>query len=262
MSHLKKLSDRLIKPALPSVQPIILLNSHLQSLLLERPSHRFPSISKVIKEFQIPSLISTASFHGLASLSARQIGFNTSAFVIHKGLEPDKWTGYKGNFYDYTVYINPTVLNVKTDTNSAFEQCPSIPNVMTQVERFNEVTVEFMNFDGEYVQENLKNFQARVFMHENDHVEGFLMTNFSVSFGRISVIDQGKNKKLLAAVKEMKQKIEDEIKKYEKIVQGQQTQNLDVSNICFERVVLNQSFEQEFRDLIEVAITEDTMSSK
>lgn len=262
MSHLKKLSDRLVKPAVPSVQPIILLNTHLQSLLLERPSYRFPSISKAAKEFQIPSLISTASFHGLASLSASQIGFNTSAFVIHKSLEPDKWTGYKGNFYDYSVYINPTVLNVKADTNSAFEQCPSIPNVVTQVERYNEVAVEFINFDGEYVQENLKDFKARVFMHENDHVEGFLMTDFSVSFGRIFVIDQGKNKKLVAAVKEMKQKIADEVEKYEQIAQGQETQNSDMANICFERVVLNQSFEQEFRDVIEMAITEDTLPSK
>ena len=131
MSHLKKLSDRIGKLPISSAKPIEILGIS-KSQVLEFPANRPLSISKQIREYQIPSLLLSASKYGLCSLSANQIGFNLAAFVIHKNLEDNKWTNYESTPKDYEVYINPLVTHIQGELCSGFEECPSVQNVFIQ----------------------------------------------------------------------------------------------------------------------------------
>ena len=76
---------------------------------------------------------------------------------------------------------------------SGKEECISIPYLVANIERHNKINVEYLNLQGEYVQEDLEGFHARVFMHEYDHLDGVLMTSFSVNFGSLEVKDSEHN---------------------------------------------------------------------
>ena len=57
------------------------------------------------------------------------------------------------------------------------EGCLSIPGKFTWIERPSKVRVKFQTVEGEYKYWCLHKMDARVFLHEYDHLEGILMTD-------------------------------------------------------------------------------------
>lgn len=260
MSHLKKLSDVLKKVRSPAVQDIRVLGKDPQ-LIIDRPCFRPASISKNLKDLIIPSLLMTASRYGLCSLSANQIGFNMSAFVIHKSLENDKWSKYESSVKDFDIYLNPIILETNKDIESGFEYCPSLPYIATQVERSTKIIIQYMNFEGEYIEEELNDFKARIAQHETDHVTGFPMSSFSVSFGRIHILDKEKIPTLGKILVDFKEHFEVAIEKYEKYIEkyiGEPKEERVRTHKDFvERVVVDSELEKELGDAIKFAYNED-----
>jgi peptide deformylase len=73
--------------------------------------------------------------------------------------------------------INPEFLSRSVATNSGEEGCLSLPGQWGQVERFNEVTIRYLDPDGKDHVEKLSGFNARVVQHEIDHLDGILFTD-------------------------------------------------------------------------------------
>ena len=206
MSHLKKLSERLGYQLVPRILPITTLQS-LTNSLLESYSFRPISISQSMKTFFIPSLLMSVSHYGLCSLSANQLLLNFGAFAMHKELENGKWTNYQSSMDHYQVYISPKVLAVNDPMAAGIEECPSVPHLFTKIERHHSIKVEYMDVNGEYVEEEMEGFKARVFMHEIDHLDGLLMSSFTVNAGEIFVKEPEKWKELKRVVEEWKEKL-------------------------------------------------------
>jgi peptide deformylase len=256
MSHLKKLSDRLKKDFLVQAKPVSIIGVS-KSMTLESPAYRYVSITRTMRDYQIPTLKLSASHLGLVSLSGNQIGFSTSMFVINKNLEQDKWTNYRSQPEDYEVYINPLVNSVSSDFNSGLEECPSVPNILAQIERNDSIDVEYIHVDHGYIQENIDGFKARVFMHEVDHLWGFLISSFTVSSGRLIVKDKLKNPEVAKFLEENRERFEkwaDDIEaKYIKISKNAKS---DDRSYC-EREVIDHELEEEFNFSIVEAYFED-----
>lgn len=70
--------------------------------------------------------------------------------------------------------INPEILEVSLERDSGEEGCLSIPEIYEKVERPVWIMVEYQDLNGEVQKETLKGFSARVFLHENDHLNGIL----------------------------------------------------------------------------------------
>lgn len=263
MSHLKKLSDVLKKLKTPKAHEIIRLGNSLDQL--EYKAFRHTSISKLMKSYQIPSLILSAKAQGLASLSSNQIKIDTSVFVMHSNLEPNKWRGYSTTDSDYKVYINPLILEASEDLISGLEECPSLPLLVTQVDRNSSIKVEYMNLEGEYIQEELKDFPAQVFQHEVDHLNGILMTNFSVSFGRIHSINPEITKNIMMVLEEFRDQIQENLAKYEESLKSSGTiidQVIsDKDRQYIEKTVLNPKFENELKSALRDACSQDYFSN-
>jgi len=69
--------------------------------------------------------------------------------------------------------INPEILDSKG--LSVYEEgCLSIPGVNAEVERAEEITIRFMNMDGETIEMQVNGLLARVMQHEYDHLQGIL----------------------------------------------------------------------------------------
>lgn len=92
-------------------------------------------------------------------LSANQVGYTTRFFVMESS------TGYKKCF-------NPKILTHGKDIEIKIEGCKSYPDIWKPIKRYRVITV---SYDTEYhnqVIETLKGFDARIFQHELDHLNG------------------------------------------------------------------------------------------
>ncbi|OMJ76577.1 hypothetical protein SteCoe_24021 [Stentor coeruleus] len=214
MSHLKKLSDRLKQSFAPSIKKISSLETFGENDL-EMYTSKVQFLSKKITDLYIPTLIKTASANNLSSLASNQISILISAFVIRNQLEPTKWLGYTDQSYDYTAYINPKILEVNGELINDYEQCPSFPYIKALIPRYDNAIVEYMNLEGEYVQECLKGFKARVFMHEFDHLEANLISSFTVNSGNIEIIEPEKRVNMQNVVLDFKNKLMEMVNRLE-----------------------------------------------
>lgn len=110
--------------------------------------------------------------HPAIGLAANQVGILKRIFLIR---EDEYLPNGEVNRGEPRVYINPKLSNPSDETWEFNEPCLSLPGIRVPVERPMEITIEAMNEKGETFVENLTEYQARVRMHENDHLNGVLM---------------------------------------------------------------------------------------
>jgi peptide deformylase len=75
------------------------------------------------------------------------------------------------------VLVNPEIVKASNETVVNVEGCLSIPNIVGEVERAQAITVKGQNRHGKPVRLKLKDWTARIFQHEIDHVNGVLFTD-------------------------------------------------------------------------------------
>jgi peptide deformylase len=93
------------------------------------------------------------------------------------------------------VIINPTLSNFSKEKSSMLEGCLSLPGLQLDVIRPIELDIRYQNLKGEWIEERLKDFRARVVMHEFDHLEGLMIIH------RITKNEQKKIESQLLAMK-------------------------------------------------------------
>ena len=97
-------------------------------------------------------------------LAAPQVGYNIRLIVIRLG---------SGKIQEM---INPRISWTSDERKNCEEGCLSIPGKRLWVDRPSKVRVKFQTIDGEFKYWCLHKMDARVFLHEYDHLEGILMT--------------------------------------------------------------------------------------
>jgi peptide deformylase len=111
-------------------------------------------------------------------LAAPQVGMPYKFFVMDDG--ENKKT-----------VINPKI-NFFSEEKIIFEEgCLSIPEIFAELERPKTIKVEYYNENGEKIEEELTDYTARIFQHENDHLNGILFTD------KLSVVGKQRIKKRL-----------------------------------------------------------------
>lgn len=101
-------------------------------------------------------------------IAAPQVDINARIFIFTKNVDRED----VGN--QIVEAINPEVLSASSDTILGEEGCLSLPGVYGNVRRPLECMVSYLNVKGEKITENLRGFDARVFLHELDHLNGVL----------------------------------------------------------------------------------------
>jgi peptide deformylase len=104
-------------------------------------------------------------------LAAPQVHHSLRLFVIRIPIETDSEGIELG---EVKVFINPKLTSPSEETWEAPEGCLSIPTFRAPVKRPKEITVEYTSLDGTLHQERVSGWQAKVIMHENDHIDGVL----------------------------------------------------------------------------------------
>lgn len=127
-----------------------------------------PEIVKVAEDM-LETMLSMDNAIGFAG---PQLGVPFRIFVIREEIFlPDN----KYTFGPPEVIINPVLSNPSKELTSMAEGCMSIPGVHIEVIRPATIQVRYQNLKGEFIEEHLTDFRARMFMHENDHLNGVLI---------------------------------------------------------------------------------------
>lgn len=71
-----------------------------------------------------------------------------------------------------TAIINPKIISSSKETAKDWEGCLSVPGIRALVPRATGISVEYTTLDGKRVKRQYKDFIARIFQHEYDHLEG------------------------------------------------------------------------------------------
>ena len=144
----------------------------IQPIVMYSPSHKILTTktkqSDVSKKEELQVLIQnmkdTLNSVGGLGLAANQLGRDESVCLV--------------KFEDQIVtMINPTITNRSGEKKISVEGCLSLPDINTKVERDEIISVQFVNPDNEWKEDEIRvEFPNSVIVqHEVDHLNGKLM---------------------------------------------------------------------------------------
>ncbi len=105
-------------------------------------------------------------------LAAPQINIPLRLIVVEFGSEDDEEVPAKL----YTL-ANPEIVRGSDSLVTGTEGCLSVPGLIGDVERIEEITVKAQNRHGQAVRVKAQGWLARIFQHEIDHLNGVLFTD-------------------------------------------------------------------------------------
>jgi len=141
-----------------------------------------PSVQQLIDDM----IDTMREYHGIG-LAAPQVHESVRIFVA--GLEKeDKLTG-ETEIVPIAV-VNPEITALGRDLVEDWEGCLSIPDIRGKVPRNRRIRVRGFGRDGDSLDMELEDFQARVFQHENDHLNGILFFDRMKSFETLAFLDE------------------------------------------------------------------------
>ena len=135
---------------------------------------------KSVSELFIQDMIRTMRHYKGIGLAAPQVGVCQRFFVVDIGEGPH-------------VFINPRILPGGGSVVME-EGCLSIPEVQIKVRRAARVVIQYQTLEGEHREQGFDGLMARVILHENDHLNGKLITDYATS------LEKGKYEKILMAL--------------------------------------------------------------
>ncbi|MBP5290721.1 MAG: peptide deformylase [Paludibacteraceae bacterium] len=107
-------------------------------------------------------------------LAAPQVGLGLRLFIVD-GTELKEEYPECANFKQ--AFINPEVLEESEEKVTYSEGCLSLPGISENVIRPKSVKVRYYDEDWQLHEEELTGFNARIFEHEFDHLQGNVFTD-------------------------------------------------------------------------------------
>ena len=98
-------------------------------------------------------------------LAAPQVGVNKRLMVYNPSGDSKKWL-------DETILVNPKIVEYSQAKDVETEGCLSFPEMDGQVERSKWIKVTAMNLKGKKMKKKFTGWEARIFQHEYDHLDG------------------------------------------------------------------------------------------
>lgn len=98
-------------------------------------------------------------------LAAPQVGISKRFFMYDIGEK-------------LNIVVNPQIIERSKEIEIGQEGCLSIPNVYEDIPRAINITVKYTDQDGNEYVKILEGYEARVFQHEFDHLNGKLFVDY------------------------------------------------------------------------------------
>lgn len=124
-------------------------------------------IRKLVKE-----MIETLDAEDGIGLAAPQVHRSVAIFLVRQPIfERDRRSWRPGELH---IFINPKIVAYSDEQWEADEACLSIPGISGSVSRPVKIAVETTDLEGNRITKEFSGMEARIVMHENDHINGVL----------------------------------------------------------------------------------------
>lgn len=133
------------------------------------------SIAKLAREMLL--VMYAAEGVGLA---APQVGVNKRLMVYNESGDRSKWL-------NEVILVNPVITEFSEPTDIETEGCLSFPEMNGLVQRSKWIKVEAMNLKGKKMKKKFKGWEARIFQHEYDHLDGVVYIDRLLDESKIAV---------------------------------------------------------------------------
>lgn len=151
------------------ILPLAYYGAHV----LRKKAMPVQSLTPEILEF-IEDLKATLESMPGVGLAAPQVHHSLRIFATRFPIEDESGESILG---PTRIFINPK-LSAPADQKEVMEEgCLSIPRIRLDIERPIEITVEAMDETGNTFIETFTDYNARIIMHENDHLNGTLIVD-------------------------------------------------------------------------------------
>ena len=146
--------------------------------VLKRKAH---TVSKFDKDLHtlLDDMVETMREAPGVGLAAPQIGLSERIIVIEY-YEREEDEEVEDAPKKVWAMINPEIVKSSPEMVMGVEGCLSIPGLVGEVERNEQVWVKGMNRHGKPMKVKAKGWLARIFQHEIDHLNGVLFTERAV----------------------------------------------------------------------------------
>jgi peptide deformylase len=136
--------------------------------VLRRVAEPVTAIDQSVREL-VDDLFATSREANGAGIAAPQIYVSLRVFIL--SIRPTPRYPNAPQMEPLAV-INPEILWVSEEMEKDWEGCLSVPGIRGRVPRPTTIRVRYRLLSGERVEREFSGFAARVFLHENDHLEG------------------------------------------------------------------------------------------
>ena len=121
-------------------------------------------------------------------LAANQIGIARRFVVVDAGNDTDEEADGEAARRKPICLINPEVVRLGEEMRTYEEGCLSLPDVRVDVERPAEITVRYIDRDGNQQELEADGLLATVIQHEIDHLDGKLIIDYLSSLKRNMIV--------------------------------------------------------------------------
>ncbi|MGF1990040.1 peptide deformylase [Nostoc linckia z18] len=128
-----------------------------------------PSIQKLIDDLM--STVATANGVGIA---APQVAQSYRLFIVAS--RPNARYPNAPEM-EPTAMINPRIIGHSKEVVKDWEGCLSVPGIRGLVPRYKNIEVEYSDRQGNVQKQELRDFVARIFQHEYDHLDGIVFVD-------------------------------------------------------------------------------------
>lgn len=139
--------------------------------ILHKKSLKIKEVNNDIKKLA-KDMIETMTKNDGTGLAAPQVGKNIRIFVIPKELSPACRRGKKKQ-----VFINPEIIKTSKKIEEMEEGCLSLPNTFITIKRAKSIKMNALDENNKEFSLKANGLLARVIQHENDHLNGILITD-------------------------------------------------------------------------------------
>jgi peptide deformylase len=169
------------------VDPGVVEGTDLRVLKYPHPALRAPNSQVTQEELDDGSIKKLAKEMFLVMYATQGVGLAAPQVGVNKRLMVYNESGDKKKWLDEVVMINPEIVEFSEGMDVENEGCLSFPNMRGDVERSKWIKVEAQNLKGKKIKKKFKAWEARIFQHEYDHLDGVVYPDRLTEEGRSEV---------------------------------------------------------------------------
>jgi peptide deformylase len=173
--------------------------------ILRRKANKITNLKDKKLQTLIDNMVETMNAANGVGLAAPQVAESIRLIVVRlpdaDEEDREEYGEHAGKTY---IVANPKIIKASTEMVSGVEGCLSLPGLLGEVNRHESVVVTGLDRHGKEFRVKAKDWLARVFQHEIDHLEGRLFIDITDDIWRADETPDGEDEEQSEIIPEEK----------------------------------------------------------